>query len=169
MPRNLKDFAGKDPIFIDANIFLHHAFDSDAMSVEFLVGVESRSFKAFTSSLVLEEVFFKLVVQSASNLLNKVTLPGIKGLLRDSKKRALLLTPVLGYRNYVDLLKESGLSVMDLKGSDILKAMQMVSAHGLLTADAAHLAVMERNAILNLASADSDFYVVPGITVWSPV
>ena len=44
MPRNLKDFAGKDPIFIDANIFLHHAFDSDAMSVEFLVGVESRSF-----------------------------------------------------------------------------------------------------------------------------
>ena len=58
---------------------------------------------------------------------------------------------------------------MDLKGSDILKAMQMVSAHGLLTADAAHLAVMERNAILNLASADSDFHVVPGITVWSPV
>jgi len=27
MQRNLKDFSGKEPIFIDANIFLHHAFD----------------------------------------------------------------------------------------------------------------------------------------------
>ncbi len=36
MQKNLKDFKGKEAIFIDANIFLHHAFDINATSVEFL-------------------------------------------------------------------------------------------------------------------------------------
>lgn len=74
MQKNLKDFKGKEGIFIDANIFLHHAFDMNPISVEFLKTVESFNLKAFTSALVIEEVMFKLVMQSASNFLGKVTL-----------------------------------------------------------------------------------------------
>ncbi|GFP19953.1 hypothetical protein HKBW3S03_01457, partial [Candidatus Hakubella thermalkaliphila] len=51
MPKNLKDFRGKEPIFIDANIFLHHAFDVNPVSVEFLKKVESFDLKAYTSAL----------------------------------------------------------------------------------------------------------------------
>ncbi|GFP25587.1 hypothetical protein HKBW3S43_01177 [Candidatus Hakubella thermalkaliphila] len=76
MPKNLKDFRGKEPIFIDANIFLHHAFDVNPVSVEFLKKVESFDLKAYTSALVIEEVTFKLIMQSASNFLDKVTLQG---------------------------------------------------------------------------------------------
>ncbi|HIC91265.1 MAG TPA: hypothetical protein EYP21_04235 [Syntrophaceae bacterium] len=36
MLRSLKDFTGRESIFIDANIFLHHAFDTNATSIGFL-------------------------------------------------------------------------------------------------------------------------------------
>jgi predicted nucleic acid-binding protein len=36
MQKKLKEFNEKDPIFIDANIFLHHAFDSNPISIQFL-------------------------------------------------------------------------------------------------------------------------------------
>jgi hypothetical protein len=40
MQKNLKDFDRKDNIFLDANIFLHHAFDINPVSVEFLKRIE---------------------------------------------------------------------------------------------------------------------------------
>lgn len=79
MQRNLKDFSGKGPIFIDANIFLHHAFDLNSDSIEFLKKVETVNLKAFTSALVIEEITFKLIMQSASNFLSRVTLGSIEG------------------------------------------------------------------------------------------
>lgn len=85
MQKSLNGFQGKEAIFIDANIFLHHAFDSNTASIEFLRRVESSNIKAYTSSLVIEEVIFKLIVQSVSNFLNKVTLSRVKLLLKDSK------------------------------------------------------------------------------------
>jgi hypothetical protein len=36
MVRNLSDFVKKKPIFIDANIFLCHAFDTNDDAVKFL-------------------------------------------------------------------------------------------------------------------------------------
>ena len=70
MQKNLNEFNGKEAIFIDANIFLHHAFDANSISVEFLKKVESFNIRAYTSALVIEEVTFKLTMQSASNFLN---------------------------------------------------------------------------------------------------
>ena len=56
MLKRINDFSGKAPIFIDANIFLHHAFNTNQNSVEFLKKVESSGLKGYTSALVLEEV-----------------------------------------------------------------------------------------------------------------
>lgn len=70
--------------------------------------------------------------------------------------------------NYIELLKESGLVIIDLKGNDMITALQKVKAYGLITADAAHLAIMERKGINQIATDDNDFSVVPDITIWSP-
>jgi predicted nucleic acid-binding protein len=48
------------------------------------------------------------------------------------------------------------------------RALQISKAYGLVTADASHVAVMERTRISNLATGDSDFRVLKEITVWSP-
>ncbi len=169
MQKNLKDFDRKDAIFIDANIFLHHAFDINPISVGFLKKIESFDFKAYTSALVLEEVSFKLLMQSASNFLGRMTLQGVKSLLKDDRKRKQVLSPVVEYMKYIELLKECGMAIIDLKGRDMIIAIQKARVYGLITADAAHLAVMERKGVRHMATGDNDFKVVADITVWSPV
>jgi predicted nucleic acid-binding protein len=168
MQKNLRDFKGKDSIFIDANIFLHHAFDINSISVEFLKKIESLNYKVYTSALVLEEICFKLLMQSASNFLEKVSVQNVKVLLKDDGKRNQILNPVDNYMNYIGLLKESGLVIIDLKGYDMITAIQKAKAYGLITADATHLAIMERKGINHIATDDNDFNVVPDITIWSP-
>lgn len=169
MQKNLKDFKGKEAIFIDANIFLHHAFDANVISVEFLKKVESSNLKAYTSALVMEEVIFKLIMQSASNFLDRVTLQSVKLLLKDPKNREKVFKPVVEYREYIDMLKDFGLTVLDLTDKDMAVAIQKAKTYGLITADAAHLAVMGRKEITNLSSSDGDFKGVDNITLWSPV
>ena len=168
MRKNLKDFKGKEPIFIDANIFLHHAFDMNPTSIEFLKTVESFSLKAYTSALVIEEIMFKLIMQSASNFLNKLTLQNVKGLLKDTKTKEKVFTPVVEYREYIDMLKDFGLTVLDLTDKDMAAAILKAKTYGLITADAAHIAVMERKGITHMASGDSDFEAVNHVTLWSP-
>jgi predicted nucleic acid-binding protein len=168
MQKNLKEFKEKEAIFIDANIFLHHAFDMNPTSVEFLKAVESFNLKAYTSALVIEEITFKLIIQSASNFLDKVTLQNVKVLLKDTKNKEKVFKPVMEYRGYIDMLKDFGLTVLDLTDKDMALAIQKAKIYGLITADAAHIAVMERKGITHMASSDSDFRAVNNITLWSP-
>lgn len=168
MQKSLKDFKGKEAIFIDANIFLHHAFDVNPVSVEFLKKVESFDLKAYTSALVIEEVTFKLIMQSASNFLDKVTLQSVKALLKDTESREKVFRPVEEYRRYINSLKDFGLRILDLTDKDMTAVVQKAKTYGLLTADAAHLAVMERKRITHMASSDGDFEAVNNITLWSP-
>ena len=169
MPKNLRDFSGREAIFIDANIFLHHAFDMNPVSVEFLKAVESSNLKAYTSALVIEEITFKLIMQSASNFLERLTLSGVKTLLRDKKAKERIFKPVIEYRGYLDMLKSFGLTVLDLTDKDMALAIQKAKVHGLVAADAAHLAVMERKGIVHMASGDRDFELVDDLTLWSPM
>ena len=168
MQKGLEEFQGREAIFLDANIFLYHAFDTNTVAVAFLERVEYKAFKAFTSSLVLEEVCFKLLMQSASNFVSKITVQAIKKALRDENRRRAILQPVVQYVDFLQLLRDSGLVILDVKGQDIRRAVHTSLASGLITADAVHLAVMERNNIRHLATADSDFNAVPDVTVWSP-
>ncbi len=168
MQKDLRDFEGSSPVFIDATIFLHHAFDTNPVSVEFLNRIELSSIKAYTSALVLEEVSYKIVMQSASNYLESVTVQHVKKFLDNPKNRGKVLSPLIEYMDYIDKLQEAGMNVIDLKGSDMKQAALHAKDNGLITADAAHLAVMLRKSIHHIATEDSDFVAVPNITVWSP-
>lgn len=149
-------------------IFLHHALDTNPVSVEFLNRIELSNIKAFTSALVLEEVSYKIVMQSASNYLERVTVQNVKKFLGNPKNRGKVLFPLIEYMDYIDKLQEAGLSVVDLKGADMKQAAHLSKENGLITADAAHLAVMSRKSISHIATEDSDFVAAPNITVWSP-
>ncbi|MDA8239366.1 MAG: type II toxin-antitoxin system VapC family toxin [Nitrospiraceae bacterium] len=168
MLKNLRDFDGNSPVFIDATIFLHHAFDINPVSVEFLNRIEISNIKAFTSALVLEEVSYKIMMQSASNYLERVTVQHVKKLLENPKNRGKVLSPLIGYMDYIDRLQEAGMNIIDLKGADLKQAAHHAKESGLITADAAHLSVMFRKSIRHIATEDSDFAAVPNITVWSP-
>ena len=164
--KSLDDFPNKGRIFIDANIFLHHAFDLNESSVRFLQRVERGTIKAYTSLLVLEEVFFKLLIQQASNFLPRVTLQDVKSLLKGEEKKEEIFLPLFRYQHYIETLKAGGLKIGGLTEEDIPRALHISRQWGLLTADALHLAVMERKRIVHLASADRDFEEIEGITLW---
>lgn len=168
MKKGLDGFAGREAVFIDANIFLHHAFGANNVSADFLKKVESTNIKAYTSALVMEELTFKLLIQSASNFMDGVTLEKAKKLLKDRKKRDKVMGPVEKYIGYINTLKDFGLRVLDLTAKDMDVSLEKIKRYGLITADAAHLAVMERKGIKHIASSDRDFYSVDDITVWSP-
>ena len=168
MQKDLRDFEGSSPVFLDATIFLHHAFDTNPVSVEFLNRIELSSIKAYTSALVLEEVSYKIMVQSASNYLERVTVRHVKKYLENPRNRRKVLSPLIEYMDYIDKLQEAGMSVIDLKGGDMKQAAHLAKENGLITADAAHLAVMSRKSINHIATEDSDFAAVPNIAVWSP-
>jgi len=85
--KKLIDLPKDSIVFIDTNIFLHHAFDINRFSIEFLKRVEKGTVKAHTSALVVEELFFKLLMQQASNFLEKVSVEKVKTLLKDERKR----------------------------------------------------------------------------------
>jgi predicted nucleic acid-binding protein len=168
MQKKINAFSEKAPIFIDANIFLHHAFNTNADSIEFLKKVESSRIRGYTSALVLEEVVFKLVMQSASNLLEPITFKGVKGLLKKGDKKRSVFRPVIAYMQYIEMLNTLGLGIIELTGKDMMMALQKAQDHGLMTADAAHLAVMDRKGIEHLASSDKDFASIETISVWAP-
>ena len=168
MLKSLRNFQGKEAIFIDANIFLHHAFDVNPASVEFLKKVESSDLKVYTSALVIEEITFKLMMQSASNFLEKVTLNSVKIYLKDDENREKVFKPIEEYREYINYLKDFGLTILDLTDRDMVVAIQKARAYGLITAYAAHIAIMERKGITNIASSDGDFKDISSITLWSP-
>jgi predicted nucleic acid-binding protein len=168
MQKSLKDFQSEEAIFIDASIFLHHAFDINNVSIEFLGRVETSNIKAYTSSLVIEEIFFKLIMQSASNYLEKVTVEGVKALLKNTALKEKVMRSVEEYRDYMNKLKALGLKVLDLSCDDMMTAIVKVKTYGLITADAAHLSVMERKGIPNMASGDHDFKDIDAITLWFP-
>ena len=169
MPRSLKEFPGEVSVFIDATIFLHHAFGSNGESMEFLKRVETENIRAYTSALVLEEVAFKLVMQSASNFVEKINLDKLKQFFTDAGNREKVLIPVKKYMGYIQMLKEMGLKIVDLTGGDITVAIDKASANGLITADGAHLSVMERKGIKHIATSDQDFGTLNDITMWSPL
>jgi len=108
-------------------------------------------------------------IMSASNFLKKVSIQNVKKLLRDKDIRDKVIGPVGKYMEYIDYLKDMGLKVIDLTDKDMVMALHKARRYGLITADAAHLAVMDRKGIRHLASSDRDFKVVEGITLWMPL
>jgi len=155
-------------VFIDANIFLHHAFDINRASIEFLKNVEKGFFKAHTSALVAEELFFKLLMQRASNFLERVSVEKVKTLLKDERKRENIFESIAQYIQYMDTLKHLGLKILEIGEKDLNIAIHLAKRWGIITADAFHIAVMQRKGIVHLVSDDRDFENVNDITLWRP-
>ena len=96
-----------EPIFVDANIFLFHAFDDEEhgkAATSFLTRIENEEVEALTSSLVIDEVFFKILVQEAAAHLEKPTIWNIKKAMKEKTFVEKVYAPVLEYKAYLHWL-----------------------------------------------------------------
>ena len=71
------------------------------------------------------------------------------------------------FRHWVKI-GQIGIQVLPVEAQHISQASQLSRAHELLTGDALIVALMQSHGLTNLASIDSDFDRVPGLTRFAP-
>jgi len=172
MPKPLDAFQLAEPIFVDANIFLFHAFahpqHGDAAR-RFLERLELAEISAVTSVLVENEVVFKIMLQEAARLLDRPTLWNVRQALRDDPVfREQVYRPGQQYQDYIAALSHTGLRLVDVTVDQMQRAIDLGAEHGLLITDATHVATCQAHDIVNIATGDEDLWEIPGTTAWSP-
>lgn len=118
MIQNLADFVADEPIFVDANLFLFHAFDDKKhgeAATSFLTMIENEEIEPLTSSSVIDEVFFKILVQEAAAHLKKPTIWNIKQAMKEKTFVAKVYAPVLEYKTYLESLAFLGMRIVEVR------------------------------------------------------
>ena len=104
-------------------------------------------------------------------MIEAATLPGWKQTkvkLRLLQQPSALQTLTL-FRSAVETVLQSRVQTLAIAPSLIVSAAVISQQVGLLGNDALIVAVMQANGLTNLASGDTDFDRVPGITRYAPV
>ncbi|MCD6467611.1 MAG: PIN domain-containing protein [Methanomicrobia archaeon] len=164
----LTDFDRKEDIFVDANIFIYNAVDHEKYgqsSTDFLLRIEKEEIKAFTDSLVLDEVFFKILIAEASKYTETKNIKDLRKIIRSSKA---VYNPVKEYRDYISELSLSGLKILSVDSKIALDSIDIAEKYNLLTADAIHVTTCRFYNIKNIATKDKDFGRVDFLKVWKP-
>lgn len=169
---NLDDFMQDSRIFVDANIFtFHHLNDPGygASCTRFLQKIEDGKIKAVTSSFVLDEVVYVILIGKGSEILDTDRAWKVRDEIKRNKKFARqCYEPVSIFLDYVGSLKLLGLDVIDVCGNDINEGVKFAVPHQLLPRDAVIVSLMQQHNIKHIATNDSDFKRVDFLTVWKP-
>ena len=155
-------------VFFDANTLIYH-FANDpkfgAACTQLVERIERQQLSGFVSSDILSDVAHQLMTLEAIDRFGW-PLAGIAARLRKQHTeipklnvhlQAIARIPVLGIR------------VFDVTQPLIEAATLFTGQHELLMGDAQVVAVMRANGLTNLASTDTDFDRVRGLTRYAPV
>lgn len=133
----------------------------------FLTKVEHGHLNAITSPLVLDEVAYRIIVEtlksklnisSSANVLRKID---ANPALMDHTK-AELAAFIFILNNY------KGLKTVSIPSSVGKKSFKYIMEYNLLPRDAMHLAVIKHYKIDNVATNDDHFNTIPDLNVWKP-
>jgi len=160
----LADFPSGGSLFFDANCLLYHFLNTRPICTHTLHRAEIGDIRALTSVSVLGEVRHRLLVLEASG---RFGLPPRKALtyLRRHPD-AIRMLPAAN--EAVETLNALRVDVVPVTMKIFLASQRISDAFGLLTTDALIIATMRASRLVHLASNDTDFTRVPGITLWRP-
>jgi predicted nucleic acid-binding protein len=162
------DLQAGDSVFVDANTFVYH-FSAHATfgtaCTQLLQRIENQELLGFTSTAVVDEVMHRLMTTEASNRFGW-PFAGIGNRLRTNPTEVQKLQV---FRRAVADILQSRIQVLQISPALLLTAALLCQQIGLLTNDGLIVAIMQANGLTRLASNDSDFDRVPGITRYAPV
>src|SRR5262245_36175300 len=162
------DLVSPADVFLDANTLIYH-FTSDpkwgAACTRLLERIELQELQGFISTHVPADTIHRLMTTEAMNLLGW---PGTRLAARLRKQHAEI--PKLNvYLQALAKIGQIGVRVLPVLEQHVIQASQLSRIHELLTGDALVVAVMQASGLTNLASLDTDFDRVPGITRYAPI
>jgi predicted nucleic acid-binding protein len=162
------DLVSPADVFVDANTFIYH-FTNDpiygAACTRLLERIELQQLRGFTATHILADVAHRLMTIEAMNLLGW---PATRLAARLRKHHAEIPKLTI-YQQALVRIAQIGLQVLPVREQHVVTASQLSQANELLTGDALIVAVMQDRGLIHLASNDSDFDRVPGLTRYAPV
>jgi len=165
MGLKLSQLPDGESIFLDANIFLYSAFDHPTFGGacrNFLVRVDQEEVHGYCSAFVLNEVFHKLMM---SEIVDKFEVQaGVANNL--FKQRPEIISELCDVWEEMDIINNINITI--LGGRIFPEFVDLSKKYRLLAMDSAHLAIMRRNGLTNLASNDADFKRVADLKIWKP-
>jgi predicted nucleic acid-binding protein len=161
------DLGAGDSVFVDANTFVYH-FTADprfgSACSQLLQRIARRKLAAFTATHILSEVAHRVMTIEASSL-QKWPASGIVPRLKQNPGIVQNLT---NFRQAVEQIPLYGIHVLVIPAGLVAAAAIISQQIGLLSNDALIVAVMRTHGLTNLASNDTDFDRVPGLTRYAP-
>ncbi|MEE8194976.1 MAG: type II toxin-antitoxin system VapC family toxin [Candidatus Bipolaricaulota bacterium] len=152
-------------IFVDANIFIYHFTGLSQECSSFLERCERGDLWGITGVHILLEVLHRLMMIEA--VTKKLVTSG--NVAKKLRKKPNVVRELANCQTQTEAILEMGIEVVGLT-SDALKISHPYRRRdGLLVNDSLTAAVMEAEAILDLATADPDFTRVKGLRVHRPL
>ncbi len=161
------DLVAGSAIFLDANILVFH-FQPHAVfgqaCTDLLKRIENQQLTGYISTQVLSEVAHRLMTFEASMVFGWPS-----KIVNHLKQNPGAIQQLTRFRGALQKIPQMGIQILAIPTLMVETAAGISQQNGLLTNDALIVAVMQANAITNLASEDRDFDRVPGITRYAPV
>jgi predicted nucleic acid-binding protein len=151
-------------VFIDANIFLYHLLDLKPSCTELFHRVQRRDLRGYTSTAVLSEVCHHLMLGEIGE--RQPVTPG--GALRFLRQHPELIPTLTKAAELIEQIRSWRLRVLPVRWREFSLVPEIYQRFRLLTNDALIVATMRAHRLTHLASNDTDFTRVPGITLWRP-
>jgi predicted nucleic acid-binding protein len=172
MMNKLADFPAVQPIFIDANIWTYFALNTEPFQTScaaFLYRVEVGQITAITSTAVLNETFYAILVGKAAAELQTTKIKQIHRQLMQDNEFTEACYQVCGqFAGYLQGLMQAGLQMLPLDYQTQITALELGARYRLLPTDALHVATCQRYEISHIAAADAHFERVPFLHIWGP-
>ena len=157
-----------DSVFVDANSFIYQFAPDPVLGPpcsQLFQRIENQELAGFTSIHLLAEVAHKLMTIEA-NALFGWQFAGMANRLRRHPTEVQRLT---AFRRAIEQISQSHIQVLPIPVAVLVAAAAVCQQTGLLINDALAVMVMQANGLTKLASHDSDFDRVPGLTRYAPV
>jgi predicted nucleic acid-binding protein len=155
-------------VFVDANTLIYHfgPHPTFGAACKQLVGrIENQDLFGFTSTHTLAEVAHQMMLAEA------LTLPGWSPgkVKKRLQQQPAALQSLTRFRTAVETVLLSQIKVLTIAPTLLGAAVTISQQCGLLTNDALTVALMQANGLTRIASHDTDFDRVPGLTRYAPV
>lgn len=157
-----------DTLFIDANTLTYHFEPHPRWGpscTQLLQRIENQQLVGYSSTHVIAEVSHRLMTIEAHKVLGW-QIAGIGNRLRTNPTEVRKLAL---FRTSVERLLQGKLQILPVTATLLAVGVALSQQLGLLTNDGLIVAVMQAHGLSKIASNDSDFDRVPGITRYAPL
>lgn len=160
----LAEVKNGDTIFVDANIFIYSFAGKSHQCKELLLRCARKQIAGYTSVTTVAEVAHRLMVAEAIEK-EYVEVRNAVSRLRENPS---IVKSLKEYNKNIKAMFLMNTTIFTLTDNVLMQSMKVREETGLLVNDSLTVAFMRAHGLMNLASSDSDFAKVKGISLYSP-